>query len=231
MFFENQVWIITGASRGLGLEIARRLAQRGAHLVLVARGQAALERAARELGRQKEVLAITADVSEAAEEVVARAVERFGRVDGLINNASTVGPSPMPKLADYPWQALAQVLKVNLLAPLHLTQLVLPHLAENGAVLNVSSDAGVNNYPGWGGYGISKAALEFATRTLAAEQPGVRFYLVDPGDMNTQMHREAEPGVDLSHLPGPEAAADFIVERLARETDRFARWEAAAVAR
>lgn len=125
MSFKNQVWIVTGASRGLGLELADRLAQRGARLVLVARQEEALLRAARRLEKQAELLAIAADVSEAAEEIVARAWERFGRLDGLINNASTVGPSPMPELAQYPWQALERVLRVNLLAPLHLTQLAL----------------------------------------------------------------------------------------------------------
>ena len=233
MEIKNQVFLVTGASRGLGQEIAYQLAQRGARLALVARHPEPLNRLAQELRAYTEVVAVVADVAEQAEEIVTQTLTRLGRVDGLINNASTVGPSPMPALAAYPWQSLAQVLRVNFLAPLHLTQLVLPGMLARGQglIVNLSSDAGVNHYPGWGGYGASKAALEHATRTLAAEHEGqgIGFYLLDPGDMNTQMHQEAEPGVDLSHLPGPQAAADFLVGQLARDNPPFARWEAAAV--
>lgn len=230
MELRNSVALVTGASRGLGLEIARAYAARGARLVLAARGAEALERAAAELRGQTEVVALAADVSEEAERLVAAGIERFGRIDVLVNNASELGPSPMPALADYRWQELERVLRVNVLAPLHLTQLVLPGMCERGAgvIINVSSDAGVEAYPGWGGYGASKAALEHLSRTLAAELEGtgVRVYAVDPGDMNTVMHQLAEPGVDLSGLPGPEVAAPAFVWLVENETAAYARMQA-----
>jgi len=157
------------------------------------------------------------DISDAAHvrAVVEKTIQRFGRVDVLINNASVIGPSPMPQLADYPLETLDYVFHVNVLAPLHVIQRVLPAMRNQGAglIINVSSDAGVEAYPGWGGYGASKAALELASRVLAAElaSSGIRIYIVDPGDMNTQMHREAEPGVDLSHLTPPEDVARAFV--------------------
>jgi len=224
------VALITGASRGLGLEIARAYARRGARLVIAARGEGALAAAAAKLRERSDVLALALDVSEDAEALVAAAVERFGRVDVLVNNASELGPSPMPRLEDYPWQELERVLRVNVLAPLHLAQLVLPGMRARGAgvIINVSSDAGVEAYPGWGGYGASKAALEHVSRTLAAELAGtgVRVYAVDPGDMNTVMHELAEPGEDLSGLPGPEVAAPAFVHLVERETAAYARVKA-----
>ena len=200
--------LITGASQGLGRALARLLAKRGYRLVLNARRAQPLEDLASELG----AIAVPGDVSEIAEEIASRA----GRVDLLINNASELGPSPMPRLEDYPWAELLRVFRVNAIAPLHLTQLVLPQMKERGSgvIVNISSDAGVNAYPGWGGYGASKAALEHLSRTLAAELEGsgIRVLVVDPGDMNTEMHRLAEPGVDLSHLPSPEVVAPRILE-------------------
>ena len=222
--------LITGASRGLGLGIAREYARRGAMLVLAARGAGALDAVASELSRQTDVLALAIDVSEDAERLVAAAIERFGGVDILVNNASELGPSPMPPLEDYRWQDLGRVLRVNVLAPLHLAQLVLPGMRQRGSgvIINVSSDAGVEAYEGWGGYGASKAALEHLSRTLAAELAGtgIRVYTVDPGDMNTEMHRLAEPGVDLAHLPGPDAAAPAFVRLAEDETAPFARIKA-----
>jgi short-subunit dehydrogenase len=210
------VALITGASQGLGLEVARILATRGYALVLNARRADKLQQAANELSQITEVEAVAGDVSEIAEQLAERALFRFGRVDVLVNNASTIGPSPMPRLDDYPWEELLQVFRVNVVAPLHLTQLLLPNMKERGAgvILNISSDAGVNSYPGWGGYGASKAALAHASRTLAAELEGtgIRVVSVDPGDMDTEMHRLAEPGVDLSHLPHPSAVAPGIVD-------------------
>ena len=227
---EERVALITGASRGLGREIARRFARRGISLVLTARGAEALQAAAEELGGQSEVLAVAGDVGEDAERIVAAGLTRYGRIDILINNASSIGPSPMPTLDAYPWQALAAVLRTNLLAPLHLAQLVLPGMRARGqgVIINVSSDAAVQAYPGWGGYGASKAALEHLSRVLAAELEGsgVRVYVVDPGDMDTQMHREAEPGVDLSHLPGPEVAAPAFLRLVEEETAPSGRFEA-----
>jgi len=231
------VVLITGASRGLGRETAKLFARRGAPLILTARDAAALEQAASELRAITAVVALAGDVADAAhaERLVQDGLSRFGRIDALVNNASTIGPSPMPALEDYPLDALAQVLQVNAVAPLRLAQLVLPGMRERGSgvILNITSDAGVQAYPGWGGYGASKAALEHLSRTLAAELEGsgVRVYVVDPGDMNTVMHQEAEPGVDLSHLPGPEASAPALVTLVERETAPFGRFEAQQLVR
>ncbi len=234
MELRDRVALITGASRGLGREIARRFAARGARLVLVARGEGALRQAAEELARRTDVLAVSADVSEAAEQIAATALDRFGRVDVLVNNASDIGPSPMPPLEAYPWDALLRVLRVNAVAPLHLTQLLLPQMRSrgDGVIINVTSDAGVQAYPGWGGYGASKAALEHLSRVLAAELEGsgIRVYVVDPGDLNTEMHRQAEPGVDLSHLPGPEVPAPAFVRLVEDEQAPWGRFEAMKMA-
>ena len=228
--------LITGASRGLGLEIARLFAARGARLVIAARGSEALGAAERDLSDVTDVLAIPTDVSDLqqAQRLVEGAMERFGRIDVLVNNASALGPSPMPRLEDYPAATLTEVFNTNVVAPLRLAQLVLPNMRERGAgvIVNVSSDAGVNAYPGWGGYGATKAALEHLSRTLAAELEGsgMRVYVIDPGDMNTQMHAEAEPGVDLSHLPGPQISAPAVLWLVERETRPFARIEAQSLA-
>jgi len=181
-------------------------------------------------------MALPGDITDRSHvELLVRAgLDRFGRIDVLVNNASTVGLSPMPALEDYPLDAFAALLEVNVIAPLHLAQRVLPQMREReaGLIINVTSDAGVEAYEGWGGYGVSKAALEHLSRVLAVELKGsgVRLYLVDPGDMNTQMHREAEPGVDLSHLPGPEAIAPVFLQ-LIKEDAEFARFEAPALVR
>lgn len=199
--------LITGASQGLGLAMARLLAKRGYRLILNARRAEPLAAVARELG----AVAIAGDVSEVAEEIAANA----GDVDILINNASELGV--MGPLESQPWDSLLRVFRVNAVAPMHLTQLVLPAMKKRGAgvIVNITSDAASNHYRGWGGYAASKAALEHLSRTLAVELEGsgVRVLVIDPGDMNTEMHRLAEPGVDLSHLPLPEDVAPSIVER------------------
>lgn len=231
----DRVVLITGASRGLGLELAHLFAQRRARLILTARDERALQEAAAALRRQTEVLALAGDVAGAghAAALVAAGLSRFGHIDALINNASALGPSPMPSLETYPLDQLLVVFQVNVLAPLHLAQLVLPGMRErrSGVIINVTSDAGVNAYPGWGGYGASKAALEHLSRTLAAELEGsgVRVYVVDPGDMNTRMHEEAEPGVDLSRLPSPAVSAPAVVSLVEEETAAFRRVEAQAL--
>ena len=207
--------LITGASQGLGRAVATLLAHRGFRLVLNARRADKLDEVARELSQVTEVVTVAGDVGETAETIAARA----GRVDVLINNASELGPLPMPRLEDYPWDALLHVFRVNVVAPLHLAQLVLPQMKQRGAgvIINITSDAGVNAYPGWGGYGASKAALEHASRTLAAELEGtgVRVVAIDPGDMNTEMHRLAVPDADLASLATPEEVAPSIVELVA----------------
>jgi NAD(P)-dependent dehydrogenase (short-subunit alcohol dehydrogenase family) len=218
MKLNDSTILITGASSGLGLAVAELLAQRGAQLVIAARGEAALRSAAARLREHTHVLAVAADVSEDAERIASEGLSRFGRIDALINNASELGPSPMPALDALDWEAFELILRVNAIAPLHLIQLLLPQMRERGGgtIVNISSDAGVNAYPGWGGYGASKAALEHLSRTLRAEleDTGIRVLVVDPGDMNTTMHQLAEPGVDLSELPQPRDVAPAIVALL-----------------
>lgn len=230
MDFKGKTALITGASRGLGFAVADLLARAGANLVIAARGREALEHARALLAEHTGVVAIAADVSEDAEKIVEAGARRFGAIDILIHNASELGPSPMPSLADLPWQALERILRVNLTAPLHLTQLVLPGMISRGSgtIVAISSDAGVNAYPGWGGYGASKAGLEHIARTLAAElaDTDIRVLVIDPGDMDTQMHRLAEPGVDLSHLAKPEAVAPAIVDLIGDDGIRGGRFEA-----
>jgi NAD(P)-dependent dehydrogenase (short-subunit alcohol dehydrogenase family) len=195
--------IITGASRGLGLALARALAARRWRLVIDARGADALEAARRELAAHTDVTALVGDV---ADERHRRALVTAAgdRIDALVNNASILGPSPQPALEAYPLDVLEDVMKVNALAPLRLIQLALPVMPDGARIVNVTSDAAVEAYEGWGGYGSSKAALEALTRVLAVEHPDLRVYAVDPGDMNTRMHQEAFPGEDISDRPPPE---------------------------
>ena len=197
------VAIVTGASRGLGLALCRALALRGWRLVIDARGADALERARAELAARTTVAAVVGDVSDPRhrEALVTAAGDRL---DLLVNNASLLGPSPQPPLQRYPLDELERVYAVNVFAPLALAQLALPLMDEGAAILNITSDAGVEAYEGWGGYGSSKAALEQLTRILAVEHPQLRIHVVDPGDMRTQMHQEAFPGEDISDRPPPE---------------------------
>lgn len=195
--------LITGASRGLGRALAADLAAAGWRLVLDARTAADLDPAATALA-PAEVVAIAGDVTDAdhRRELAAAAGDRL---DLLVLNASTLGTSPLPPLARYDLAALRAVLETNTVAPLALTQLLLPALrAARGRVLAVSSDAAVGAYEGWGGYGASKAALDQLANVLGAEEPDLRVYSVDPGDMRTVMHQDAFPGEDISDRPEPE---------------------------
>ena len=194
------VGIVTGASRGLGLVLVRALVKRQWRLVVDARGADALERAVSGL---EDVAAIAGDVADPEHRDAL--VEAAGdRIDLLVNNAGVLGPSPQPQLASYPLAQLARVYDVNVFAPLALVQEALPRLASGAAILDITSDAAVEAYEGWGGYGSSKAALEQLTAILAAEEPQLRVYSVDPGDMRTQTYQEAFPGQDISDLPMPE---------------------------
>ena len=192
--------IVTGASRGLGLALTRALVEQGWDLVVDARDGDALEHSVGELGG---VIAIAGDVADPDHR--RRLVEAAdGPIDLLVNNASVLGPTPLPLLRDYDLEALRQVYEVNVLAPLALVQLALPRLANDARIVNLSSDAAVEAYESWGGYGSSKAALAHLTAILAAENPELRAYAVDPGDMRTRMQQDAFPGEDISDRPPPE---------------------------
>jgi NAD(P)-dependent dehydrogenase (short-subunit alcohol dehydrogenase family) len=195
--------IVTGASRGLGLALTRALVDRGWRVVVDARDAEALRQAWPQA--PKEVL-IAGDVGDL--EHRRRLVEAAGApLDLLVNNASALGPTPLPTLAEYPLEELRRVYDTNVLAPLGLVQLALPRLAAGAAIVNVISDAAVEAYERWGGYGSSKAALAQVSAVLAVEHPGLRVYTVDPGEMRTQMLQDAYPGEDLSEQPPPEEAA------------------------
>ncbi|MGH2918474.1 MAG: SDR family NAD(P)-dependent oxidoreductase [Solirubrobacteraceae bacterium] len=203
--------LVTGASRGLGLALARALAQRGFRLVIDARRFGELDRARAELAELTDVVAVPGDVADAWHRGVL--VEAAGeRIDLLVNNASTLGAAPLPPLGDYPLDELERVFRVNAIAPLALAQLVLPRMPAGGRIVNITSDAAVESYEGWGGYGASKAALEQLSAVLAAERPDLRVYAVDPGDMNTQMQQDAFPGEDVSDRPPPEESVPGLLE-------------------
>jgi NAD(P)-dependent dehydrogenase (short-subunit alcohol dehydrogenase family) len=250
------VALVTGASQGLGLALARALAGVGWRLVVDARHPDTLRTALSTLvgepdggaggdaphgrsahggsgdpeprGRGTRIRAIPGDVADPAHRAeLAAAVAEAGRLDLLVHNASELGPSHLPLLAEHPLDELERVYQVDVLAPLALTQLVLGHLrSSRGALVAVSSDAAVEAYPGWGGYGSAKAALDHLVAVLAVENPDLRIYSVDPGDMNTAMHQRAFPGEDISDRPGPETVVPALL-RLARQDLPSGRYRAA----
>jgi NAD(P)-dependent dehydrogenase (short-subunit alcohol dehydrogenase family) len=224
----SPVAVVTGASRGLGRALAAALAERGWQVLIDGRDRATLAAAAAELGGA--VSAISGDVSdEGHRRALIDAAARHGRLDLLINNASVLGPSPQPLLGDYPMETLEDVYRVNVFAPVRLVQLALPLLQSSGGrVINVTSDAALQPYEGWGGYGSSKAALEQISNVLSAEHPDLKIYWVDPGDMNTQMHQEAFPGEDISDRPAPEMSVPGFL-RLIEGDEPSGRYEARAL--
>ena len=203
--------LITGAGRGLGLALARSLLSNGWRVAVDAR------RAGHLAAALPGAIIVPGDVTDPAHrDALATAVSGLGRLDLLVNNASDLGPSPLPRLADVPLAAVRRVHETNVLAPLALTQVFLPLLrASRGLIMNVSSDAAVEPYEGWGAYGSSKAALDQLTAVLAAEEPGLAVYSVDPGDMRTEMHQAAFPGADISDRPAPEVVVPALLQLIA----------------
>ncbi len=213
---EQPVALITGASQGLGRAIAEALADRGWRLVIDARRADRLDATASALTLRTTVTAIAGDITDGDHRArLVAAVRQMGRLDLLVNNASTLGWSPLPPLDAIDLDLLRRIYDVNVFAPLALTQPLLTSLAESGGtVLNVTSDAAVEAYETWGGYGSSKAALEQLSAILAAEQPKVRVLVVDPGDMRTEMHQDAFPGEDISDRPSPETVVPHFLRLL-----------------
>jgi NAD(P)-dependent dehydrogenase (short-subunit alcohol dehydrogenase family) len=205
--------LITGASKGLGRALSYALAERGWTLIVDARGDGELRSATQGLA---DVTAIAGDVSDPDHRSrLADAVARYDRIDLLINNASTLGVSPLPQLADYPLGELRTVFETNVIAPLALIQLLAEPLTHaGGTIVNISSDAAIETYPGWGGYGSAKAALDQLTNVLGAEEPRLRCYAFDPGDMRTEMHQLAFPGEDISDRPEPRTVVPALLRLL-----------------
>jgi NAD(P)-dependent dehydrogenase (short-subunit alcohol dehydrogenase family) len=201
--------LVTGAGRGLGLALARALLAGGWRVVVDAR------RAGHLTAALPGAVVVPGDVADPAHQTALGGAVG-SRLDLLVNNASDLGPAPLPRLADVPLAAARRVYETNVLAPLALTQLFLPLLrASAGTIVNVSSDAAVEAYAGWGAYGSSKAALDQLTAVLAAEEPGLAVYAVDPGDMRTEMHQAAFPGEDISDRPAPETVVPALLRLIA----------------
>jgi len=204
--------LITGASRGLGAAVADALVQRGWTVIITARDDAALQAKADALTQAGHVIAVAGDVADASHRaVLADTAALAGGVDLLVNNASDLGPTPLPRLVDYPLDRLEAVLRTNAVAPLALVQALLPQLRADATIVNVTSDAGTQAFEGWGGYGASKAALDQLTAVLAVELPALRIYTFDPGDMRTRMHQDAFPGEDISDRPEPETVVPALL--------------------
>jgi NAD(P)-dependent dehydrogenase (short-subunit alcohol dehydrogenase family) len=222
------VAIVTGASRGLGRALARSLAAAGYSLVVDARGTGAIEAAAAELRERTWVEAVPGDITDPGHrQDLLDAAHRLGGLDLLVNNAGTLGTSPLPPLAEYPLTDLRDALETNVVAPIALIQLALPGLRERGgAICTITSDAAIEPYEGWSGYGAGKAAIEQASHILAAEESGVRVWWVDPGDLRTQMHADAFPGEDISDRPLPEEITPAFT-RLFAERPASGRYRAA----
>lgn len=218
MRLHDTVVLITGSSKGLGRALAHAYVDAGARVVINARGADALEATQRALeDKGGQVLAVVADATQTGEiaRLVQAARERFGRIDVLINNAGILGPSPRPNMADFLAADLAEIFRANVIGPVQVTQAVLPQMLAQGSgtIINVTSDAGQTGFPGWGGYGAAKAALELITESWAAELEGtgVRVNAVNPGDLQTEMHQLAFPGEDISDRLDPFTVTDIFI--------------------
>lgn len=223
--------LVTGASRGLGLALARGLARHGWNLILTARDADRLRQVRNELAALTHVAAIAGDVTDAAHrDALAVLARGHAGLDAVVNNAGALGPSPLPALLEYPLDALRTVLETNVVAPLGLLQALRGTLKPRARIVNVTSDAAVSAYAGWGGYGASKAALEQLSAVLAVEYPELRLYWVDPGDLRTDMHQAAFPGEDISDRPLPEVRVPAFLALLEgdRPSGRYVASEIAA---
>jgi NAD(P)-dependent dehydrogenase (short-subunit alcohol dehydrogenase family) len=219
------VALVTGASKGLGRALAGGLAVRGWSLVLDARGPRSLAAAEAEVAARltggARVRAVAGDVTDPEHRrALTAAAEGLGGLDLLVNNASTLGQSPLPRTLDLSPETLRRVVEVNTIAPLALIQAALPLLrrSPHPRVLNITSDASVEHYESWGGYGSSKAALDHLSATLAVEEPDIRVWAVDPGDMRTAMHQEAFPGEDISDRPEPGTVVPALLALITGDT-------------
>jgi len=219
--------LVTGASRGLGKALAEELGRRRWQLIVDARNGTVLQDASQRFGDSHQITALAGDVSDPTHRgEMVQAVRRVGRLDLLVNNASTLGPIPRPDLGAYPLDELERVFQINTIAPLGLIQALLPELtASAGSIINVSSDAAVEPYAGWGGYGSSKAALDQLSAVLGEEQPAVRIYSFDPGDMRTEMQQQAFPDEDISDRAEPESVVPSLL-RLVDERPPSGRYRA-----
>lgn len=231
----GHVAIVTGGSRGLGRALTRELLDKGLFVIIDGRDEEALAKTFAELGETERLIAIPGDVADKnhVHALVAEA-KRLGRLDLLVNNASTLGETPLPRIDQLSEPTFARLFAVNVFAPIHLIQHALP-LMQRGSdpvtVVNITSDAGVEAYSTWGGYGATKAALEHVSRVLAAEidDPNVRILVADPGDMDTQMHRDAVPGANPLELRDPTDAACDLITAIAEMRSRFERVRLGAV--
>ncbi|NNH72529.1 SDR family oxidoreductase [Nocardia uniformis] len=214
---DNSTALITGASAGFGRALALALSAQGWRLIITARGAERLEAVRAATG----AYAVVGDIADPTHRAqLVGAVEAAGRLDLVINNASALGPSPLPRLDRYPLDDLAAVYETNVIAPLAVLQATLPLLrSSEGIAVNISSDAAVGAYEGWGGYGSSKAALDQVTAVLAAENPELRIYSFDPGDMRTEMHQAAFPGEEISDRPEPETVVPTLLQLIGTRPD------------
>lgn len=208
--------LVTGASRGLGRALASALAAEQWNLIVDARTGADLSAVVSELSELTTVVGVVGDVTDSSHRRrLADAASEFGRLDLLMNNASTLGASPLPRLAEARPADFEDTLRTNVVAPLAVFQSVLPYLTDGAVVLNITSDASIEPYERWGMYGSSKAALDHMSALLAVEHPDLLVYALDPGDMRTQMHQDAFPGEDISDRPTPEEIVPRILALLA----------------